>query len=415
MDAIGSGTAAGDAGTRPAAPPPRRRGGRIALLVLGLAVALSARIFCGSSTRCRRPRSALARNADGIVVLTGGPFRINDALELLAAGPRQAAADQRRQSGDASRSKSRAWCPSTSAGSPAASISTIPPPTPSATPSRRGAGRRPADFQSLIVVTSNFHMPRAMAELAHELPDVALVPYPVVSDKVRIEAWWENPETARLLFLEYLKYIVARVRIVASIVRSSKAANTIDVSGSNVVIVRSILFNILFYLNLVVLLVVALITLVLPRRAVLEMAELWGRVSVWLLRVVCGTKVEFRGLENLPKGALHRRGQAPVHLGDVRAAPAVRRLHLHRQARADVDPDLRLVHVEGRHDPGRSRRRLPGAQRHDGARARRKSAAAASSSSFPKARAGRPAPSRATSSAWRISTPRSACPAFRSR
>ena len=34
------------------------------------------------------------------------------------------------------------------------------------------------------------------------------------------------------------------------------------------------------------------------------MAELWGRVSVWLLRVVCGTKVEFRGLENLPKGAL---------------------------------------------------------------------------------------------------------------
>jgi 1-acyl-sn-glycerol-3-phosphate acyltransferase len=71
-----------------------------------------------------------------------------------------------------------------------------------------------------------------------------------------------------------------------------------------VVIVRSILFNVLFYLNLVVLLVVALITLALPRRAVLKMAELWGRVSVWLLRVVCGTKVEFRGLENLPDGAL---------------------------------------------------------------------------------------------------------------
>ena len=70
------------------------------------------------------------------------------------------------------------------------------------------------------------------------------------------------------------------------------------------VIVRSILFNVLFYLNLVVLLLVALVTLVLPRRAVLKMAELWGRVSVWLLRVVCGTKVEFRGLENLPKGAL---------------------------------------------------------------------------------------------------------------
>jgi 1-acyl-sn-glycerol-3-phosphate acyltransferase len=71
-----------------------------------------------------------------------------------------------------------------------------------------------------------------------------------------------------------------------------------------VIVVRSILFNTLFYLNLVALLVVALVTLALPRRAVLKMAELWGRVSVWLLRAVCGTKVELRGLENLPQGAL---------------------------------------------------------------------------------------------------------------
>jgi uncharacterized SAM-binding protein YcdF (DUF218 family) len=56
-------------------------------------------------------------------------------------------------------------------------------------------------------------MPRALTELQHELPEVTLVPYPVVSDKVRVDAWWENPETARLLFLEYLKYIVAKVRI----------------------------------------------------------------------------------------------------------------------------------------------------------------------------------------------------------
>ena len=65
------------------------------------------------------------------------------------------------------------------------------------------------------------------------------------------------------------------------------------------VIVRSILFNVLFYLNLGVLLFVALLTLLMPRRAVLKMAELWGRTSVWLLRVVCGTRVEFRGLEKL--------------------------------------------------------------------------------------------------------------------
>jgi 1-acyl-sn-glycerol-3-phosphate acyltransferase len=71
-----------------------------------------------------------------------------------------------------------------------------------------------------------------------------------------------------------------------------------------VVIARSILFNILFYLNLVVLLIAAIPTLLLPPRAIIEMAKLWGRTSLWLLRVICGTKVEFRGLERIPPGPL---------------------------------------------------------------------------------------------------------------
>jgi 1-acyl-sn-glycerol-3-phosphate acyltransferase len=69
-----------------------------------------------------------------------------------------------------------------------------------------------------------------------------------------------------------------------------------------VVIVRSILFNILFYLNLTLLLLAAVVTFVLPRRGILGMATIWGLTSMWLLRVVCGTKVEFRGLDKLPKG-----------------------------------------------------------------------------------------------------------------
>lgn len=69
-------------------------------------------------------------------------------------------------------------------------------------------------------------------------------------------------------------------------------------------IVRSLLYNLLFYLNLGVLLVIALFTLAMPRRAVLGMAKLWGRISVWLLRVVCGTKVELRGIDRIPKGPL---------------------------------------------------------------------------------------------------------------
>jgi 1-acyl-sn-glycerol-3-phosphate acyltransferase len=46
------------------------------------------------------------------------------------------------------------------------------------------------------------------------------------------------------------------------------------------------------------------VTFLLPRRGNLGMATIWGLTSMWLLRVVCGTKVEFRGLEKLPKGAM---------------------------------------------------------------------------------------------------------------
>jgi 1-acyl-sn-glycerol-3-phosphate acyltransferase len=73
---------------------------------------------------------------------------------------------------------------------------------------------------------------------------------------------------------------------------------------SAVVIARSILFNILFYLNLAALLIAAIPTLLMPPRAIVEMAKLWGRTSLWLLRVVCGTKVEFRGLDKIPPGPL---------------------------------------------------------------------------------------------------------------
>ncbi len=69
-------------------------------------------------------------------------------------------------------------------------------------------------------------------------------------------------------------------------------------------IVRSIVFNALFYVNLVVLMVLALPTLLLPGRTTIEMAKLWARSSLWLLRVVCGTKVEFRGVERIGHGPL---------------------------------------------------------------------------------------------------------------
>ena len=68
-------------------------------------------------------------------------------------------------------------------------------------------------FHSLIVVTSNYHIPRTMAELARQMPDITLIPFPVVADKERAERWWTSPLTTRLLVSEYLKYILAQVRM----------------------------------------------------------------------------------------------------------------------------------------------------------------------------------------------------------
>jgi len=70
-----------------------------------------------------------------------------------------------------------------------------------------------------------------------------------------------------------------------------------------VILIRSILFNVLFYAQLVGLLIGGLPCLLFGRGAVHGLARLWARNSIWLLEKVCGAKLEFRGLENLPPGA----------------------------------------------------------------------------------------------------------------
>ncbi len=65
---------------------------------------------------------------------------------------------------------------------------------------------------------------------------------------------------------------------------------------------RSILFNIAFFANISLLLIIALPTLVMPRAVVFKVGKLWARSSLWLLKVICGTHVEFRGRENIPNG-----------------------------------------------------------------------------------------------------------------
>lgn len=155
---------------------------------------------------------ALDRTADGIVVLTGGNSRVADAIELLAEG----------------RGK-RLLITGVHPGTNVSEIARLAPGNErfvtccvdldhsavntvgNAVETRRWAITR--GFRSLIVVTSNYHMPRTMAELARQLPGITLIPFPVVADRQRAERWWTSPLITRLLVSEYLKYILAQVRM----------------------------------------------------------------------------------------------------------------------------------------------------------------------------------------------------------
>ena len=152
------------------------------------------------------------RKADGIVVLTGAASRIPDAIELLAAerGKRLLITGVYRDTNarEIARltplySKFFTCCIDLDKNA----LNTFG----NALETKRWA--REHNFNSLIVVTSSWHMPRAMAELSHQLPDATLIPFPVISEKVKSEPWWSSPEMARFLLAEYLKYLFALTRM----------------------------------------------------------------------------------------------------------------------------------------------------------------------------------------------------------
>jgi 1-acyl-sn-glycerol-3-phosphate acyltransferase len=70
------------------------------------------------------------------------------------------------------------------------------------------------------------------------------------------------------------------------------------------IFLRSLVYNILFYVLLVFWMVVAVPTFLMPPRAFMAVAKAWARSSVWLLRAVCNTKVDYRGVEKIPPGPL---------------------------------------------------------------------------------------------------------------
>lgn len=66
--------------------------------------------------------------------------------------------------------------------------------------------------RTIRLVTSNYHMPRSLAEFGRRLPGITIVPHAVRSDTLRVEDWWRRQTATVFLLGEYTKYLAALLR-----------------------------------------------------------------------------------------------------------------------------------------------------------------------------------------------------------
>ena len=150
-------------------------------------------------------------DADAIVVLTGGHFRLNAAVDLLKAGkgerllisgvnPVARAGDLRRATG--AEEALFSCCVDIdrlaldTVGNAAESAKWI----------------RAHAYKTVIVVTNNYHMPRSLLEMRRLLAETALLPYPVIAGNAKDGVLLIKPDALRVLFTEYVKYLGALAR-----------------------------------------------------------------------------------------------------------------------------------------------------------------------------------------------------------
>ncbi len=149
---------------------------------------------------------------DAIVVLTGGSGRLDEGLQLLAAN----------------RAK-KLFISGVYRGVEVAEILEISQKLPGdftccvtlgyAAASTSGNARETADwisqngFQSLRLVTANYHLPRSLLEFRHAMPDIFMVPHAVFPETFKREHWWAWPGSTALIVTEYMKYIAAWIRL----------------------------------------------------------------------------------------------------------------------------------------------------------------------------------------------------------
>jgi uncharacterized SAM-binding protein YcdF (DUF218 family) len=178
----------------------------VVLLIIGFL------LFAGSLEREHRDPQ---RSADGIAVLTGGVSRIDEAMKLLArhkakrlliTGVNRTTTTEELKQLSSQGDQYFSCCVDIDYEA----RNTID----NATETSQWVAKN--HYTSVIVVTSNYHMPRALAELERVMPEVTLIPYAVVDNNVHLDHWWTYSGTTRLLFSEYVKYLLALGRLGAT-------------------------------------------------------------------------------------------------------------------------------------------------------------------------------------------------------
>ncbi|MBN9561414.1 MAG: YdcF family protein [Alphaproteobacteria bacterium] len=163
-------------------------------------------------------RANLAGNAparaDGIVALTGGAGRVEMALRLLVEGRARIAL----LSGIGGGAELAQFAHR--AGLDPAPLDGRVTLGRNATSTRGNATETAAwarehEIRSLIVVTAGYHMPRALTELGHAMPDVALYPVPVMPPAMQGPGGVRDAATLRLLAEEYTKWLASTLGLSA--------------------------------------------------------------------------------------------------------------------------------------------------------------------------------------------------------
>ncbi len=67
-------------------------------------------------------------------------------------------------------------------------------------------------LRSLILVTADYHMPRALLELRASAPDSSIQAYPLATPELDVRRWPDSAMGARRMMAEYAKYMAILAR-----------------------------------------------------------------------------------------------------------------------------------------------------------------------------------------------------------